>query len=65
MFLFPLFCLAERGEGTALQLALPDGRPTEHGLHLLHAPLSYVHSGDGSSPIHRQQSMMGHTQVVG
>lgn len=59
---FLFFCLAERGEGAAIQLALFDGRFTEHGLGLFYARHGHcTHSGD--APVRRQQGMTGRGQT--
>lgn len=52
-------CCAERQEGVVFQLALSDGRLTEYGVHLFHAPVRHGYRGYGNSTSVWQQSMMG------
>lgn len=50
-------CPTERGQGAAVQLALPDGRSTEHGLGLRIARGGRLIGGDGGVPNQQQQGV--------
>lgn len=57
LLLHSISCPAERGQGAAVQLALPDGRSTEHGLGLRVARGGRHVGGDGGLPIQQQQGV--------